>query len=91
MVRGQWSIDNSPHWVLDITFGEDDPRILKHNVAESFSMLRAWHPEPANARDDGQGECADQPKGSRLEREIRTQSHCSTRMQSPCALASRAL
>ena len=39
-VRGHWGIENSVHWVLDVTFGEDNCRVRKGNGAENFSTLR---------------------------------------------------
>ena len=39
-LRGHWGIENSLHWVLDVTFGEDDSRIRKGNGPEIASMFR---------------------------------------------------
>ena len=39
-VRSHWGIENKVHWVLDITFREDDCRIRKGNGAENFAVLR---------------------------------------------------
>jgi predicted transposase YbfD/YdcC len=39
-VRGHWSIENSLHWVLDMSFREDESRIRKENGAEIFAFLR---------------------------------------------------
>lgn len=39
-VRTHWGIENKVHWVLDITFREDDCRIRKGNGAENFAVLR---------------------------------------------------
>jgi predicted transposase YbfD/YdcC len=40
VVRGHWGIENSLHWVLDVTFGEDACRIRKDNAPENFSTVR---------------------------------------------------
>lgn len=39
-VRGHWGIENSLHWVLDVTFGEDDCRIRAGHGAQNFALLR---------------------------------------------------
>ena len=39
-VRAHWGIENKVHWVLDITFREDDCRIRKGNGAVNFAVLR---------------------------------------------------
>lgn len=39
-VRRHWSIENSLHWQLDVTFGEDQSRIRKGHADTNFSILR---------------------------------------------------
>jgi predicted transposase YbfD/YdcC len=39
-VRSHWAIENSLHWVLDVTFGEDACRIAKDHSAENLAILR---------------------------------------------------
>ena len=39
-VRSHWGIENSCHWVLDMTFAEDDCRIRVGDGAENLAILR---------------------------------------------------
>lgn len=39
-VRSHWGIENSLHWVLDVTFREDDCRVRKGHAPQNFSALR---------------------------------------------------
>ena len=39
-VRGHWSIENTLHWSLDVTFREDDSRIRQGEGAENFALVR---------------------------------------------------
>ena len=43
-VRGHWSIENSCHWTLDMTFREDESRLREGNLRENFAWLNrfAW-------------------------------------------------
>lgn len=39
-VRSHWSIENSLHWRLDVTFGEDASRMRRGHTARVFTLLR---------------------------------------------------
>jgi len=39
-VRYHWGIENSLHWVLDVTFREDDSRVRTGNSSENLSIIR---------------------------------------------------
>ncbi len=39
--RRHWTIENSYHWVLDVTFGEDHSRIRDGESSENMATLRA--------------------------------------------------
>lgn len=39
-IRTHWGIENQLHWVLDITFSEDDSRIRRGHGPENFTLLR---------------------------------------------------
>jgi len=38
--RYHWAVENSLHWVLDVTFGEDDARIRIGHAAQNMAILR---------------------------------------------------
>ena len=38
-IRSHWSIENSLHWVLDVTFREDHNRKRIGNATQNFSLL----------------------------------------------------
>ena len=39
-IRSHWAIENSLHWVLDVTFNGDKSRIRKGNGPENMAILR---------------------------------------------------
>jgi len=39
-IRKHWAIENSLHWVLDVTFNEDNCRVRSGNGAENLSIMR---------------------------------------------------
>jgi predicted transposase YbfD/YdcC len=41
-VRGHWGIENSLHWVLDVTFDEDQNRTRERRMADNLSWLRRF-------------------------------------------------
>jgi predicted transposase YbfD/YdcC len=40
LVRGHWSIENKLHWVLDMTFREDESRVRDRCLADNLGWLR---------------------------------------------------
>jgi predicted transposase YbfD/YdcC len=41
-VRSHWSVENSCHWSLDMTFREDESRIREPHVRENFAWLNRF-------------------------------------------------
>lgn len=41
-VRGHWSIENTLHWCLDVTFREDENRTRNRHAADNLSWLRRF-------------------------------------------------
>ena len=39
-VRSHWAIENSLHWVLDMTFREDESRVRKDHAPENLAIIR---------------------------------------------------
>jgi predicted transposase YbfD/YdcC len=39
-IRRHWSIENALHWVLDVTFREDDSRVRNRTAARNFALVR---------------------------------------------------
>ena len=54
-VRGHWSIENTCHWVLDMTYREDESRIRNKALRENFAWINRFtlsllkqHPDRAS-------------------------------------------
>lgn len=41
-IRQHWGIENSQHWVLDVTFGEDSSRVRSLHAPHNLSLLRRF-------------------------------------------------
>jgi predicted transposase YbfD/YdcC len=39
-IRRRWSVENALHWVLDVTFREDDSRVRDRTAARNLALLR---------------------------------------------------
>jgi hypothetical protein len=39
-IRRHWAIVNALHWVLDVTFREDDSRVRDRTAARNLALLR---------------------------------------------------
>ncbi len=40
VIRSHWAIENSLHWVLDMSFGEDQSKIRKENAPANMAVIR---------------------------------------------------
>lgn len=40
VIRSHWGIENKLHWVLDMSFREDESRVRKGNATENLAILR---------------------------------------------------
>jgi predicted transposase YbfD/YdcC len=41
-VRSHWSIENTCHWCLDVTYREDESRIREKHLRENFAWLNRF-------------------------------------------------
>jgi predicted transposase YbfD/YdcC len=39
-IRSHWAIENSLHWILDVSFGDDDSRIRKGNAPQNITVIK---------------------------------------------------
>ena len=39
-IRSHWSIENSLHWVMDMSFGDDQSRIRKGNAPQNMAIIK---------------------------------------------------
>ena len=39
-IRSHWAVENALHWVLDVTFREDDSRVRDRTAARNLTLLR---------------------------------------------------
>jgi predicted transposase YbfD/YdcC len=51
-VRGHWAIENSLHWVLDVTFGDDQSRLRTGHGAKNMAVVRHFAINLARAVND---------------------------------------
>jgi predicted transposase YbfD/YdcC len=51
-VRGHWAIENSLHWVLDVTFGDDQSRVRRGHGAKNMAVVRHFAINLARAAND---------------------------------------
>jgi predicted transposase YbfD/YdcC len=42
VIRQHWSTENSQHWVLDVTFGEDDCRVRSLHAPHNLAIIRRF-------------------------------------------------
>ena len=40
LIRGHWAVENSLHWVLDMTFRDDECRLRSGNAPANFAVVR---------------------------------------------------
>jgi predicted transposase YbfD/YdcC len=40
LIRGHWSVENTCHYTLDVTFGEDDCQVRDRRAAHNLCVLR---------------------------------------------------
>ena len=41
-VRGHWGIENGCHWILDVTYREDESRIREESLRENIAWLNRF-------------------------------------------------
>jgi predicted transposase YbfD/YdcC len=39
-IRSHWAVENALHWVLDVTFREDDSRVRDRTTTRNLALLR---------------------------------------------------
>ena len=51
-VRGHWTIENTLHWCLDVTFREDENRVRERTTASNMAWLKRFALSMLKQQDD---------------------------------------
>ena len=90
VVRTHWSIENSLHWSLDVTFGEDHCRIRKDHAPQNLATLRQGFAQSAQERNEPEGGHPGETPPGRLEGGLPAKSPTQLKRDCPdriCAIA----
>jgi hypothetical protein len=73
-IRGHWAIENSPHWVMDMIFRDDECRLRTDHAPANFTTIKHMAHNLVR-RASGKDFLRLRPQGRRLGRRLPRQPH----------------
>lgn len=88
-VRAHWSIENSLHWSLDVTFREDQSRVRKDHSPQNMATLRQISQQPVEAGNQPESGHPGQTAASRMARGLPAKGASRLRRDCPASISPR--